>query len=132
MLMEELLGLLAKYVIVFVFIVPFECEIAKIFLRHTTTNNLQLLGAFYRVNLLTSPLTQLIALYIYNNSEFQHLHYFAYILPFLAEFFLFKWQFNKLYKQGFLTDPVFKKTLIKIVVLANTLSFLLILVVFWL
>lgn len=105
-------------------------------LKNRVKNRKSLFKSFLIINLITTPPTMLLAWLILglvrqqarSFEEFHSSHpevYLAEIIPFIAEYFLLKWQFKKLFKQGILIEQLSPKTISFVTVTTNLATALL-------
>jgi hypothetical protein len=89
----------------------------------------ELYKAVLLVNLIVFPATQIIALLLiqlsFKGVFFQNFHYFSELIPFVAEYFLLKWQFSSLAKHKILKSPIPDSTVLRVTIAANAVTFLL-------
>lgn len=125
-------------VILFIlFLINFLIEFTVIYalLKKHITNRIHLLRSIFIVNAITFLPTQLISYtlewYIRTSAnsfeefiEFRPEIYLPEVIPFIAEYYLLKWQFNILYKNKDIKQKVSPKKIILITLLANLASFL--------
>lgn len=113
-----------------------EFAIAFGILRSKLKNAKSLFKAELIVNLITTPPTLLLAWIILGlvrsqSRSFEVFHsphpeiYLAEMIPFVAEFFLLKWQFNKLLQRGILIEQLTNNSLTFLTVITNLATFLL-------
>lgn len=108
----------------YVFTAIVEYFIVLLFVKNYLKKKFSLLKSIFLINLITFPLTQLLALFISDFLGLTFLIYLSELVPFIGEYYLLKWQFNKLNIKNILTVLPNKKRIILIVVLMNLLTFL--------
>lgn len=113
-----------------------ETVVSSGILKNRVKNRKSLFKSFLIINLITTPPTMLLAWLILglvspqarSFEEFHSPHpevYLAEIIPFIAEYFLLKWQFKKLFKQGILIEQLSPKTISLVTVTTNLATALL-------
>lgn len=102
-----------------------------LFIKSSVVRPVSLAESVYTVNLITFPLTQILAaVLVYYFYDVRNVHYYSEVIPFGAEYFLLKWQFSKLVRNGALSKPVPKPTILISMVTANLVTFFLGIVIF--
>ncbi len=121
---EPFTAQILKFVVVFFLTVLLEFGIAYLFLRNSLNKLSPLLKSILIINAITFPITQILALFLMNFlNRIDWVLYIAEIVPFVGEFFLLKWQFNKLYNQNFLASKLSNKKILLINIAMNLLTF---------
>ena len=103
------------------------------FLRKKVRSFVRLLKSIFIINLITAPPTLLLAFFISGLArvqaksfeEYSSIHYEIYLaefLPFIGEYFLIKWQLNKLFKNGFLNGQISNTAIWILTISANLVS----------
>lgn len=102
-----------------------EFGVIYLILRKRVMNKTKLLKPIFLINFITFPLTQLWAFFLLNSSNDRSIMvYSAELVPLFLEYPLLKWQFNRLYANGFLTERLNNKSILTITIFANLTSFL--------
>lgn len=103
-----------------------EFGIAYLFLKRYIKKKTKLLNAILIINLITFPITQYLALLFSGVLPyFSGVDYIAELFPIIAEFFLLRWQLNKLYKNRILSNKVSDKIIFATTTVMNLVTFLL-------
>lgn len=116
-------------IIIFITFTAMEFGVIFLALRKRVKNWVELLKAVLFVNLITFPITQIFALFLlhltFKGMFFYNFHFIAELFPFIAEFFLLKWQFGLLYKSKAFSNLIKDDETLVITVAANALTFFL-------
>ena len=112
------------YLITFVVGFTVEHLVIYLFISRCVSSAGRLYRSVFIVNLITFPLTQVLAYWlVYWLYSVWRVYYFAEVIPFGAEYFLLKWQFGKLKKSGALRSPVSNRIVFVAMVVANIVTF---------
>jgi len=110
---------------VFLITVLIEFCIANIFLKKYLNKWTAFLKSILIVNTITFPITQILAFFLkdffYGYGNYNY--YFAELFPLIVEFFLLKWQLNKLYNNKILSLKISNKKILIITIVMNLITF---------
>jgi len=84
---------------------------------------LKLYAAVILINVITFTATQAIALGLVIVFDSQNAGYIAEVFPLVAEYFMLKWTFAKLYQSGIFIKPVSARKTLVLTLIANIVTF---------
>lgn len=110
--------------IIFTITIFIELGIIYFFLRKNITRNLKLTKAVLSVNLLTFPITQMIAVsFMMLFSDFNNFYFITELIPITLEFLIYLKIFKIFYHFKYFRSPVSPKTTFLSIITANLMTF---------